>query len=93
MYVAVVCCAVACGVVPQGILHFQHLTRKMMYRLIAEALEEEGITNVQPKDYLHFFCLGKREPMTPVRHMAGGCGCCCSWLAGTHIATCQHTTA
>lgn len=38
----------------------------MMYRLIADALEEEGITNVQPKDYLHFFCLGKREPMTPV---------------------------
>lgn len=41
----------------------------MMYRLIADALEEEGITNVQPKDYLHFFCLGKREPMTPVSTM------------------------
>jgi hypothetical protein len=35
--------------------------------LIADALEEEGITHAQPKDYLHFFCLGKREPMTPVR--------------------------
>lgn len=51
---------------PQGILHFQHLTRKMMYRLVADALEAEGITTAQPKDYLHFFCLGKREPMTPV---------------------------
>jgi hypothetical protein len=38
----------------------------MMYRLIADALEAEGITTAQPKDYLHFFCLGKREPMTPV---------------------------
>lgn len=37
-------------------------------RLVAEALERKGITNVQPKDYLHFFCLGKREPMTPVCH-------------------------
>jgi hypothetical protein len=36
--------------------------------LVAEALERKGITNVQPKDYLHFFCLGKREPMTPVCH-------------------------
>lgn len=35
-------------------------------RLVAEALEEAGITGVQPKDYLHFFCLGKREAMTPV---------------------------
>lgn len=56
----------------------------MMYRLIAEALEEQGITNVQPKDYLHFFCLGKREPMTPVRY-----NCCYStnskqFAAGTY---------
>jgi hypothetical protein len=43
----------------------------LCYRLIADALEEEGITNAQPKDYLHFFCLGKREPMTPVRKSTG----------------------
>lgn len=48
-------------------------------RLVAEALEKKGITNVQPKDYLHFFCLGKREPMTPVGHPG-------AWL---NMVTCQ----
>jgi len=36
-------------------------------RLVAEAIEDAGLVNVQPKDYLHFFCLGKREAVTPVR--------------------------
>lgn len=67
---------------PQGILHFQHLTRKMMYRLVADALEAEGITTAQPKDYLHFFCLGKREPMTPVSETP------CGSSSHTHLSVC-----
>eukprot|EP00879_Flechtneria_rotunda_P012466 GHRR01013018.1.p2 GENE.GHRR01013018.1~~GHRR01013018.1.p2 ORF type:complete len:342 (+),score=123.05 GHRR01013018.1:2623-3648(+) len=46
----------------QAILHFQTKTREMMYRRIAAAIREAGLTGkVHPTDYLQFFCLGKRE--------------------------------
>ncbi|MQL74856.1 hypothetical protein Taro_007229 [Colocasia esculenta] len=35
-------------------------TMKMMYKIIANALEEAG-SNSHPQDYLNFYCLGKRE--------------------------------
>lgn len=34
----------------------------MMYKIVAEALEKEGLSEVHhPQDYLNFYCLGKRE--------------------------------
>lgn len=35
----------------------------MMYRIIADALQKEGLSDkYHPQDYLNFYCLGKREP-------------------------------
>jgi phospholipase D1/2 len=35
---------------------------KMMYKLIAEALRDCGLTGQRhPRDYLNFYCLGNRE--------------------------------
>ncbi|XP_027125025.1 phospholipase D alpha 4 [Coffea arabica] len=42
------------------ILHWLRETMKMMYKLIAEALEERGEPG-HPRDYLNFFCLANRE--------------------------------
>lgn len=38
----------------------QGQTMKMMYKIIAGALEEVG-SDRHPRDYLNFYCLGKRE--------------------------------
>ncbi|RYR40472.1 hypothetical protein Ahy_A09g046228 [Arachis hypogaea] len=47
----------------QDILHWTRETMTMMYRLIGEALKENGVNNNNghPKDYLNFFCLANRE--------------------------------
>lgn len=35
---------------------------KMMYKMIATALNQEGLSETHhPQDYLNFYCLGKRE--------------------------------
>lgn len=33
----------------------------MMYKIVAEALQKEGLDDTHPQDYLNFYCLGKRE--------------------------------
>ncbi|KAF3454957.1 hypothetical protein FNV43_RR05405 [Rhamnella rubrinervis] len=34
----------------------------MMYRIVAQALENEGLSDqYHPQEYLNFYCLGKRE--------------------------------
>lgn len=34
----------------------------MMYKIVAQALQENGLSNkYHPQDYLSFYCLGKRE--------------------------------
>jgi phospholipase D1/2 len=46
----------------QAILYYQLKTRQMMYKRIAAAIAEAGLTGqLHPTDYLQFFCLGKRE--------------------------------
>ncbi|OVA05224.1 C2 calcium-dependent membrane targeting [Macleaya cordata] len=46
----------------QEILFWQGQTMDMMYRIIAQALDKEGLSNERhPQDYLNFYCLGKRE--------------------------------
>lgn len=50
----------------QAILHWNHLTMEMMYKMIAEAIDEVGLGGVaHPTDYLNFFCLGNREVQLP----------------------------
>ncbi|XP_027356583.1 phospholipase D alpha 1-like isoform X2 [Abrus precatorius] len=44
----------------QAILDWQRRTMEMMYSDIAEAITKKGI-EAHPRDYLTFFCLGKRE--------------------------------
>ncbi|KAH9299274.1 hypothetical protein KI387_030956, partial [Taxus chinensis] len=48
------------GETVQAILHWNRNTMEMMYRMIGEALREQG-SNEIPTDYLNFFCLGNRE--------------------------------
>eukprot|EP01018_Ginkgo_biloba_P035388 Gb_33997 [translate_table: standard] len=50
----------------QAILHWSMTTMEMMYKMIAEALREEGMDeNFSPTDYLNFFCVGNREIKLP----------------------------
>ncbi|KAI9103642.1 hypothetical protein K1719_023265 [Acacia pycnantha] len=47
----------------QEILFWQGQTMSMMYRIVADALKQAGLTDrCHPQDYLNFYCLGKREP-------------------------------
>eukprot|EP00475_Leptophrys_vorax_P010816 TRINITY_DN1738_c0_g1_i1.p1 TRINITY_DN1738_c0_g1~~TRINITY_DN1738_c0_g1_i1.p1 ORF type:complete len:823 (-),score=224.71 TRINITY_DN1738_c0_g1_i1:24-2492(-) len=45
----------------QTILRFQANTMEMMYKLVAEALQQYGPQDGKPTDYLNFYCLGTRE--------------------------------
>ncbi|CAM8997426.1 unnamed protein product [Rhodiola kirilowii] len=48
----------------QEILFWQRQTQtmSMMYGMVAEALKEAGLSRTHhPRDYLNFYCLGKRE--------------------------------
>ena len=44
----------------QQILHYQYRTMEMMYKNVADAIQESG-GNSHPTDWLLFLCLGKRE--------------------------------
>lgn len=33
----------------------------MMYKIVADALESQGLVDTHPQDYLNFYCLGKCE--------------------------------
>ncbi|XP_073003517.1 phospholipase D delta-like [Typha latifolia] len=47
----------------QEILFWQGQTMSMMYKIVAETLQKEGLSeSSHPEDYLNFYCLGKREP-------------------------------
>lgn len=48
----------------QEILCWQRHTMHMMYALIGDAIREAG-TDAVPQDYLQFFFVGKREPLSP----------------------------
>ncbi|KAF8019360.1 hypothetical protein BT93_G0128 [Corymbia citriodora subsp. variegata] len=49
----------------QEILFWQGQTMTMMYKIIAQALEKVGLSHkYHPLDYLNFYCLGKREPLS-----------------------------
>ncbi|KAH1113302.1 hypothetical protein J1N35_006680 [Gossypium stocksii] len=56
----------------QEILYWQSQTMQMMYDIIARELKSMQITDSHPQDYLNFYCLGKREEVTP--EMLGGNG-------------------
>nr|GLL45603.1 phospholipase D delta-like [Ipomoea trifida] len=45
----------------QEILFWQYQTMSMMYKVVARALENAGLSERHPQDYLNFYCLGKRE--------------------------------
>ncbi|KAH9751187.1 phospholipase D [Citrus sinensis] len=46
----------------QEILYWQGQTMSMMYKIVAQALQDNGLSNkYHPQDYLSFYCLGKRE--------------------------------
>jgi len=50
----------------QAILHWFRNTARMMYKMIGEALREEGLEHeFHPTDYLNFFCVGNREVNLP----------------------------
>ncbi|XP_002988389.2 phospholipase D delta [Selaginella moellendorffii] len=53
----------------QEILYFQSQTMKMMYKIIAQALNEVGSGN-HPTDYLNFYCLANREERSEPGTMA-----------------------
>ncbi|KAF8019366.1 hypothetical protein BT93_G0133 [Corymbia citriodora subsp. variegata] len=49
----------------QEILFWQGQTMTMMDKIIAQALEKVGLSHKShPLDYLNFYCLGKREPLS-----------------------------
>ncbi|KAK0588688.1 hypothetical protein LWI29_004192 [Acer saccharum] len=50
----------------QEILYWQEQTMSMMYKIVAEALDEKGLSDrYDLQDYLNFYCLGKREDLPP----------------------------
>ncbi|XP_063685823.1 uncharacterized protein LOC134819675 isoform X2 [Bolinopsis microptera] len=48
----------------QEILYWQTATMRMMYRYIAQTIEEEGL-DTHPTDYLSFYCIGVRGDEIP----------------------------
>ena len=44
----------------QEILYWQHCTMAAMYQRVAAAIQAVG-SEAHPRDYLNFYCLGKRE--------------------------------
>lgn len=45
----------------QEILYWQGQTMQMMYDIVARELKSLQLTDLNPQDYLNFYCLGKRE--------------------------------
>ncbi|XVF62245.1 hypothetical protein PTKIN_Ptkin08bG0201800 [Pterospermum kingtungense] len=56
----------------QEILYWQSQTMQMMYDVVAQELKTMQIKDSHPQDYLNFYCLGKREEVSP--EMLGGNG-------------------
>ncbi|XWS33917.1 hypothetical protein CRYUN_Cryun22dG0124000 [Craigia yunnanensis] len=54
----------------QEILYWQAQTMQMMYDVVAKELKSMQIKDSHPRDYLNFFCLGKREEVS--KEMFGG---------------------
>lgn len=53
----------------QAILDWQRRTMEMMYSDISQALQTNGLHNVDPHDYLNFYCLGNREVSKSVEYL------------------------
>ncbi|KAJ4881529.1 Phospholipase D delta [Raphanus sativus] len=47
----------------QEILYWQGQTMQMMYEIIAREIKHMNLENVNPQDYLNFYCLGNREEL------------------------------
>ncbi|KAF8084353.1 hypothetical protein N665_0721s0010 [Sinapis alba] len=47
----------------QEILYWQGQTMQMMYEIIAREIKHMVLENVNPQDYLNFYCLGNREEL------------------------------
>ncbi|XP_022545800.1 phospholipase D delta isoform X2 [Brassica rapa] len=47
----------------QEILYWQGQTMQMMYEIIAREIKHMDLENVNPQDYLNFYCLGNREEL------------------------------
>lgn len=50
----------------QEILFWQNQTMQTMFGIVGLELEKMRLTGVHPRDYLNFYCLGKREENTKV---------------------------
>ncbi|KAK6150272.1 hypothetical protein DH2020_015204 [Rehmannia glutinosa] len=50
--------------VTQEILFWQGQTMQMMYQVIAKEIKSMQLLDSHPLDYLNFYCLGNREPIT-----------------------------
>ena len=37
---------------------------RMMYKLIAREIEEAGLEDTHPTDFLSFYCIGKKRPFS-----------------------------
>ncbi|XP_039009654.1 phospholipase D delta-like isoform X1 [Hibiscus syriacus] len=48
----------------QEILYWQSQTMQMMYDVVAQELKSMQIKDAHPRDYLNFYCLGKREEVS-----------------------------
>ncbi|KAB2051524.1 hypothetical protein ERO13_A12G058400v2 [Gossypium hirsutum] len=48
----------------QEILYWQSQTMQMMYDVVAQELKSMQIKDSHPRDYLNFYCLGKREEVS-----------------------------
>ncbi|KDP43703.1 hypothetical protein JCGZ_22330 [Jatropha curcas] len=48
----------------QEILYWQSQTMQMMYNIVAQEIKSMQLVDSHPKDYLNFYCLGKREENT-----------------------------
>ncbi|RCV05784.1 hypothetical protein SETIT_1G110400v2 [Setaria italica] len=54
----------------QEILFWQSQTMEMMYRVIAAEIDDKGLKDAHPQQFLNFYCLGNREP--PPEEVGGG---------------------
>ncbi|KAG8383726.1 hypothetical protein BUALT_Bualt04G0043800 [Buddleja alternifolia] len=58
--------------VMQEILFWQGQTMQMMYQIIAKEIKSTQLSDTHPLDYLNFYCLGNREPISDTAaHVSG----------------------
>ncbi|KAL6554624.1 hypothetical protein OROHE_007363 [Orobanche hederae] len=58
--------------VVQEILFWQGQTMQTMYQFIAQEIKSAELSDSHPLDYLNFYCLGNREPITSTVSQASG---------------------